>query len=166
MARAEVYENKFTSPPGRPCVRFWVHPQIMIGGNLNGPEDWAHLRDKYGIRAVVNLDHRSEAWMGMPALSECPVEDNGQGFSRHHVRQAVSFAWLWTGIGPIYVHCHIGVSRSPAFAYGMLRWIYGMSEDAALTAINMGEGEFGASWETVPKHVTYMKSVDRALSHD
>lgn len=135
----------------------------MVGGNINDGADLAHLRGKYGIRSVVNLDARSEAHLQVPALCECPVVDDGRPFAPHFVRQAVSFAKLQVGIGPLYVHCHIGVSRSPAFAYGILRWAFEMNPDAALTAINMGGGEFGPSWESVSKHRVYMESVERAI---
>lgn len=165
MALAEIYPNSHTSPPGRPCRRYWVHPLVMVGGNINDEADWAHLRDRYGIRAVVNLDHRDYSGLSIPALCQCPVEDDGRGFARQMVRQVVAFSWLWTGIGPVYVCCHIGVSRSAAFAYGILRWVFGMSEDGAVSAICTGEGEYGDQWEAVEKHRTYMRSVDLALAH-
>lgn len=159
-----LYQNVHTHPPDRPCVRHWVHPSILVGGNLNHSRDWEDLRAVYGIMSVVNLDARSEAHLGIPALCECPVEDNGNPFSQAAVRHVLSFARVQVGIGPLYVHCHIGVSRSPAFAYGIMRWALDMSREDALKGLNSSGGEYGDYLAYHPKHRVYIDAVERAIS--
>jgi hypothetical protein len=161
---SEIYLNAHTHPPMRPCVRHWVHPTILVGGNLNDDADYADLSGRLGIRSVINLDARSEAGLSIPALCEVPVDDNGQPFPTGAVRHAVSFAKLRVGIGAIYVHCHIGVSRSPAFAYGILRWVYEMSRAEAVACLNSSGGEYGSDYLSVPKHGVYLDAVDAVLS--
>lgn len=160
----EIHLNAHTYPPMRQCVRHWVHPTILVGGNLNDRADYDDLAARLGVRSVVNLDARSEAGLLIPALCEIPVDDNGQPFPRDAIRHAVSFAKLQVGIGAVYVHCHIGVSRSPAFAYGILRWVYGMSRPEAVARLNSSGGEYGSDYLSVPKHGVYLDAVDSALS--
>jgi len=159
------YHNEHTNPAGRQCVRHWVHDKVLVGGNINDQADWDSLYLTYGMRSVINLDARSEAHLGIPALCEVPVRDDGNPFDRASVRHALSFARVQIGIGPLYVHCHIGVSRSPAFAYGILRWALDMSIKDALDAINSSGGEYGSDYRRAfPKHLTYIDAVERAIS--
>lgn len=160
---AHVYHNVYTSPPGRPCLRHWVHPKVLVGGNLNDLNDWMDLHAAHGIRSNINVDHRSEAHFGMP-LCESPVEDNGNPFPRASVRHVLSFARVQSGIGGLYVHCHIGVSRSPAYAYGILRWAFDMSPEQALAGINSSGGEYGNDYlGHHPKHAVYLQAIEDAI---
>jgi len=145
-------------------VRHWVFPTVLVGGNVNDEADWNDLRDRLGVRSVVNVDARSEAHLPISALCEIPVDDNGQPFPRDAVRHIVSFAKLHVGLGAVYVHCHIGVSRSPAFAYGILRWVYGLSRADAVACLNASDAEYGSNYLAIPKHVVYLDAVDAALS--
>lgn len=164
VALAEIYANAFTYPRGRACRRYWVAPGILVGGNINDPDDWRHLREALGITAVINLDHRSESWIGIRHLLEHGVEDDGKGFTREDFEKVVSFARERLEEGPIYVHCHIGVSRSPTFAYAILRAVKGMPPAEALAAIDGAESEWESGWSSVPKHRTYVTSVESALA--
>lgn len=164
MALAEIYANVFTYPRGRACRRYWVASGILVGGNINDPNDWRHLREALGITAVVNLDHRSESWIGIRHLLEHGVEDDGKGFSRSDVEKVVSFARERLQEGPIYVHCHIGVSRSPTFAYAILRSVMGMTPDEALAAINGAESEWEHGWSSAEKHQVYVRSIEDAIA--
>ncbi len=159
-----VYHNVHTSPPNRPCLRHWVHPSILVGGNLNDLQDWQDLQVAFGIKSVVNLDARSESHLGIPALCESPVLDDGNPFSQASVRHVLSFARVQVGIGPLYVHCHIGVSRSPAFAYGIMRWALDMSAADALKGLDSSGGEYGDYLSYHPKHRVYIEAVERAIS--
>jgi len=162
MAVAEQYVNTYARPH-RLCLRWWAHPSVMIGGNVLHEADWKHLRDVYGIRSVLNVDHISDAGKGIPLLSECPVPDDGSPIPKGLVRHAVSFARMYLGMGKMYVHCHLGVSRSPAFAYAVLRWVFNMGKEEALRAVQTGGGELGENYGTDPRQRAYIDSVESAL---
>ncbi len=163
MALAEVYLNRIANPP---CHhrRYWVHPSILVGGNVVDEIDWKHLSAKYGITSVLNVDHTSDVGKGVLMLSECPVPDDGTPFPRGLVRHAVAFAKMTLGLGPIYVHCHAGISRSPAFAYAIMRWVLEMSPQAAIEAVRAGGGEQNETYGLMPKQRGYINSVELALS--
>lgn len=165
MTAPIVYRNAFTVPPDRPCVRHWVHQRVLVGGNLNDREDWMNLMVHHEIVSNINLDARSDAHIGMRYLCESPVPDDGNPFPRAAVRHVLSFARVQAGIGGLYVHCHIGVSRSPAFAYGILRWAFDMSPEEAMAGINSGGAEYGSDYLGYhPKHRTYIDAVESAIS--
>jgi hypothetical protein len=159
---AETYSNTYAIH-NRVCRRYWVHPKVMVGGNVLDAADWKHLQDTYSIASVLNVDGISDVGKGISHLSECHVEDDGTPFPRHIVRQAVSFAKLTTGFGPIYVHCHLGISRSPAFAYAILRWVFEQSPEEALKAIRASAGEWGQGYGTSGIHISYINSIEKAF---
>jgi hypothetical protein len=182
MPEVLLYQNRFTDPPGRLCRRHWAHPRVLVGGNLNDRLDWEQLT-RLGIWSVLNLDGRSEEHLRLPSLCEVPVADDGNPFSRAAVRRALSYARVQLetplpavrpGPGPysnlpasqsIYVHCHIGVSRSPAFAYGILRWALDMSPEDAMAGLNSSGAEYGSDYLGYhPKHRTYIDAVESAIS--
>ncbi len=166
----ETYANLYTDPPGRQTRRYTVHPEVMVGGEVNGNQDCYQLQRKYNVYGFLNVSGSTDRyWRGTGddglEICEVPLLDDGNGFDRDAVREAVSFAMHCRGEGVLYVHCHIGVSRSPAIAYGVLRWVYGMSRTDALLALDGSGGEFGHSYEHyAPKHAVYLASVDRALA--
>lgn len=126
--------------------------------------DWRHLHDAFGIRSVLNVDHNTDAGKGIQFLSECPVPDDGTPFPRGLIRHAVSFARMHIGIGGLYVHCHAGISRSPAFAYAILRWITDMSPGEALSAVRKSGTHWGDDYGAYTNQKTYLDSVEKALS--
>lgn len=165
---AETYPNKCTVPPNRPTQRYFVYPLVMVGGEVNDVYDAFHLRDEFDTGAVLNVGGRPEQYLfatvyGVRIL-EVPLVDDGNGFALSDVRRALSFAKLQQG-RVLYVHCHIGVSRSPAIAYGVLRWVYELNTTDALLALDGSGGEFGMSYlHYAEKHRTYLNSVERAIS--
>lgn len=177
MGMAEIYTNRlYTYEPTHPVQRWWVTPNLMIGGSICDNADWLHLSKDFGIRSVLNVEtEHSDEGKGIPNLSECRVPDDGSPFPFGLVRHAVSFARLMIGLGPIYVHCQMGGSRSPAFGYAILRWVHGMSADAALTAIRTGKdwslkakdgklvGGAGEIYGGHHYHQTYLSSVEAAF---
>ncbi len=163
MALAEVYLNRLARPHTH-HRRYWVHPSILVGGNVVDAEDWLHLSKDFGIRSVLNVDHYSDMGKGILMLSESPVPDDGTPLPRGIIRHAVSFAKMTVGLGPIYVHCHAGISRSPAFAYAIMRWVFDMAPAAAIEAIRAGGGEQNETYGMLPKQRSYIESVELALS--
>jgi hypothetical protein len=171
MTLAETYQNRFTNPPNQVCQRYWVHPMILVGGNVNDGNELIRLRQKFGICGFINLDHNrpndltgiENDWESF--FEDCldqPVLDNGEGFNPEDVRRVISFAYGFKGY-PIHLNCHIGYSRSPAFAYAIMRWVYGMQCGEATRALNESGGPFGSSYlNAAPKHRTYLFSIERA----
>lgn len=171
MTLVETYANAHTSPPGHQTFRYTVHPEVMVGGELNDREDLEHLMEDHRVSAVLNVGGRSEAayFRGMhERLAEVPLVDDGGAFEPEAVRRVLSHAMVMRREGRVlYVHCHIGVSRSPAIAYGVLRWVYGMGRAEALWALDSSGGAFGGSYlGYAPKHAVYIESVERALDRN
>jgi len=174
---AEVYTNRVYAPdPNHPVQRWWVTPDLMIGGSICDQTDWEHLAKDFGIRSVLNVEtEHSDEGKGIPNLSECRVPDDGTPFNVDTVRHAVSFAKMMIGLGPIYVHCQMGGSRSPAFGYAVLRWVHHMDSMAALHTIRNGKdwslkaqngqlvGGAGLPYGDHRYHQVYLSSVEAAL---
>ena len=64
MTVAETYLNRYGYPDPVATLRYWVHPGILVGGNVNDEADWRHLRDDLGIRSVLNVDHNTDTGKG------------------------------------------------------------------------------------------------------
>jgi hypothetical protein len=177
MGLAEVYVNRlYAHDPAHPVQRWWVTPDILVGGSICDLTDWCHIRDHFGIRSVINVEtEHSDVGKGVECLCECPVPDDGTPFPKDVVRHVVSFAKIRIGIGPIYVHCQMGGSRSPAFAYAILRWVKGMSPEEALKTVVDGKdwnmkvqdgrliGGSGAPYGGHWYHKAFLQSVEDAL---
>jgi hypothetical protein len=140
---AEVYVNaspRTISLAGRgwPCVRYWVHGHVLVGGSVNDAADGARLREEFGVAGVLNLEaEQSDVGKGFSGdeLLELPVVDNSREYDPEHVRRAVAWARTALERGAVYVHCYAGGGRSAAFAYGILRACLGYSAADALSAI-------------------------------
>lgn len=155
----EEYVNK----NGHVSQRCLVHPEIMIGGFVLDRHDWLHLHDDLGVRSVLNVcTDQSDEGKGIQCFAECRVPDDGQPFSVGTVRHAVSFAQLARGLGRIYVHCALGNSLSPAFAYAILRWVFRQSSSDALKAIREGKPK-AANYGHHAYHKSYLDSVEASL---
>lgn len=163
MAIVESYLNRYGHPDPVETLRYWVHPSILVGGNVNDEADWRHLHDDLGIRSVLNVDHITDVGKGITYLAECPVPDDGTPLPRGLVRHAVSFARYVHGFGPIYVHCHVGMSRSPAFAYAILRWVHDVGPDQALELVRSNGTPFGYSYGNFPKQRAYLDAIEAAF---
>jgi protein-tyrosine phosphatase len=164
MAVAETYENRLYAPdPHHLVSRWWVTNDLMIGGSIVDAADWRHLKTQFGMRSVLNVEtEHSDEGKGIDRLSECRVPDDGSPLPLGIVRHAVSFARLMIGLGPMYVHCQMGGSRSPAFGYAILRWVHGMSPDKALETINRGK-EWKVPFGSHAFHQVYLSSVEAAF---
>jgi protein-tyrosine phosphatase len=160
----EHYTNRLYQPHG-PIPRFWVTPDIMVGGSINDAEDWHHLASDFGIAAVINVEtEHSDEGKGIPRLSECRVPDSGEPFPRGLVKHAVSFAKIMVGLGPLYVHCQQGGSRSPAFAYAILRYVFDVKQGEALELVRKSKGAVLEDYGNHPFHRSYLRSIEEALS--
>lgn len=167
MAVLETYANRLYL--GHECQRWSVHPKIIIGGSILDYPDWRHLEKDFGVASVINVEtEHDDSDKGIDAvgdprqLLQCPVPDDGTPFPAEIVRRVVSFANIMVDEGPIYVHCQQGGSRSPAFAYAILRWTFRFTADAALAAIRAGKPK-AANYGDHHYHRSYLTSVESAL---
>ena len=166
MVHAESYVNSlYPFPDVNLIQRYWVTPDVLVGGSVVDEADWRHLEKDFGIRSVLNVEsEHSDEGKGIARLSECPVQDDGSPIPRGVVRQAVSFANLAAGFGPVYLHCQMGDSRSPAFAYAILRWVHEMTPQQAFDAVRAArDWAPGLPYGDHHYQVAYIASVDQAL---
>jgi CheY-like chemotaxis protein len=157
---AEHYTN--TISPNKPILpRYWITPNIMVGGNICDQADWEHLRDTFGITAVLNADPYPDP-STIPNYLCCPVNDDGNGFSKETIQQIIEFVSKNLG-GRIYVHCHLGFSRSPHYVYVILRACYRMSKEEALTKVLNALPSSSHHWGFNQHTTSYIKSIEDVL---
>ncbi len=159
---AEWYQNTY-SPQPAPMPRYWITPKILVGGNVVDAMDYQHLEKDFGIKAVVNVDERSESSFGIANLLEAYVEDEGVGFPAEYVRKVVSFGKEHMN-EPMYVHCHIGASRSPHFVYAILRGAHGLSRDDAMATVLKALPNERYRWGFNQHTASYVASIEAALN--
>jgi CheY-like chemotaxis protein len=159
---AEDYINECS--PNKPVIqRYWVTPKILVGGNINNQNDWYHLEKTYGIKAVINIE-TSEATRGIniPNLCEFYADDNGEHFVKERVHEVVKFAEK-NSHHPIYIHCHLGMSRSTHFTYAILRHNYKLSPEDALAKIKQALPTERHHWGFNQHTQAYVESIENAL---
>ncbi len=157
---------------GHVCNRYWISGGffLMVGGSLLGPEDWEHLQGDYGITDVVNVEteHSDAGKLPGEHLCELQVPDDGTPFPPDKVLAACMFVLgKLVKDGPassskFYVHCQMGGSRSPAFAYAVMRGCFDMSSSEALAAVRTAKGD--EAYGDHPYHKSYLGSVESALA--
>jgi hypothetical protein len=156
---------------GHPCHRYWIPGGffIMVGGSLLGPDDWDDLQRDYGITHVLNVgaDHDDAGKVPNDRLCQVRVPDDGTPFRPEAVLAACLFVAERVANAPVgkdpkfYVHCQVGSSRGPAFAYALMRGVFELSPEEALGAVraahktDYGDHEF---------HKVYMASIESALA--
>jgi CheY-like chemotaxis protein len=158
---AETYVNTvcINTPT---ATRYWVMPNIMVGGSVTSKEDWEHLQKAYNMGAVINVEtEHSDVGKGIDKLLEIQVPDNGTPFPFDVVKKAVLFSKNNMDKN-IYVHCQMGASRSPAFAYAVLRYCYNMTPQQALEKINESYPSHNYGYHGY--HQTYIGSIEQALA--
>lgn len=158
---AEQYIN--TISPNNPVLpRYWITPDLLVGGNICSKEDWIHLENYFGIKAVINVDGgHSEQSLGISNLLECSVNDDGTPFSKENITRVTEFAKKNLG-QPIYIHCHVGASRSPHFTYAILRTCYNMTPVQALSKINENLPEIHR-WGFNQHTTSYINSIENCI---
>lgn len=166
---AQIYVEQYrnTVLHDKPIVhRYWVTPNILVGGNITSQDDYNHLVADYGITGVVNLEYPEQSHgLEIPDTAELHVPDNGDPFPKHYVKTAVDYAKARKG-KPIYVHCAMGMSRSPHFAYAILRGCYDMSPDDALLTVKKALPSSTHHWGFGLHTDKYIPSIENALKPD
>lgn len=138
---AETYINKFAGQKDVIVSRYWVTPNIIVGGNINDNADFQNLLNKYNIGAIINADalQAHDEYKGIVNVFNMPVPDNGDFFPQDQLLKMLDFAQE-NKDKVIYIHCHLGMSRSPHFAYAILRDSYKLSAEDAYKMV----------WESLP----------------
>lgn len=158
---AEYYVN--TLSPNKPTIaRYWITPTLLVGGNICNKEELDRLVNDFGVRSIINVDAMQDHTGLIDNLLQVHVNDDGDGFPEGVVHQVVRFAKAHYH-EPIYIHCHIGFSRSPHFAYAILRLHGFEKEDAYRTvkdALPTLEHKAGFNRFTT----SYIESIERALT--
>ena len=163
MSLAERYKNSLYAH--NECDRYWIDPQMMIGGSILGREDWSHLVRDFTIGAEITVEcEHSDADRGIPEgqLIELPVADDAQPKPSSWFLAGVGFAANWMGPGQqkLYVHCQMGGSRSPAMGYAILRVCRGLTADQALARIREDKPGYGTS----PHAMSYLFSAEATIT--
>jgi CheY-like chemotaxis protein len=159
---AEEYVNSVS--PNKPVLqRYWIDSKLMVGGNICDQTDWQHLEKDYGIRAVINIETpEAEKGITIPNLCEFYAADDGGQFAKERVQEVVKFAEKHIS-EPIYIHCHLGMSRSPHFGYAILRHCYKMPQDEALAKVMKALPTERHHWGFNQHTVSYIKCIEEAL---
>lgn len=136
--------------------------RIVIGGGVGSAEDWATLTARGVTHCLCVTDPPD---VGVPAelALHAPIPDEGQPFPRELLARVVGYARkVLTEDGKLYLHCWVGASRSPSFAYAVMREVYGMGGPEAVAAINTfyPYGVYGQD----PKHQSYMVGIDEWIA--
>ena len=161
---AEFYMNTH-SPQTTPMTRYWITPKILVGGNITSAADWAHLEKDFGIKGVINVDGgNSDKDYGASDLLERNIEDNGGAFAADSVCEAVAVAKKHRD-EPIYVHCHMGCSRSPHFVYAILRGLFKLSTDDARATVWNALPSPRHQWGFNNHTASYTASIEAALEN-
>jgi hypothetical protein len=157
---AEYYTNT-VSPTNIVLPRYWLNSNILIGGNIIDQSDWEHLQKDFGIKAVINVDPRPNDGIQIDNILHCGVNDDGNSFPKETILSALKFAAQTEG--PIYIHCHLGMSRSPHFAYAILRANYKMSQEEALAKVKSALPSERHLWGFNQHTNSYIKSIETAI---
>jgi predicted protein tyrosine phosphatase/CheY-like chemotaxis protein len=158
---AEYYTN--TNSPILPVTtRYWITPNLLLGGDICDQKDWEHLRKDFGVNAVINVNSTTDTDKTIANLLERHVHDNGDPFPVQYVRDVISFAKKHLD-HPIYLHCHAGISRSPHFAYAILRGCHNMTQEEAMATIRKKLPDTHHGFNSHTK--SYVKSIEDALTN-
>jgi len=164
----EEYVNKvcINQPNAR---RYWITPEMMVGGSIIDAADYEHIKNKFYMHGILNVETEHSDFgkgINVDELCEIQVPDNGTPFPLEYVERAAKFTdeFLTKNKGRknLYVHCQQGGSRSPAFAYMVLRHHYKMSESDALGQIR-GCVPNGNNYGWHDYHKAYLKSIEDGI---
>lgn len=160
----ETYANKLYL--GHTCHRYWVHPRVMVGGSILDAADWKHLQKDFRLTAVLNVEtEHSDHGKEISNLLQTQVPDDGTPFPLDALQLASRFSTYVLGQHPgakIYVHCQMGGSRSPAFAYLVMRSALNMTPDQSLGVVRKHKPDYGHH----QYHQNYLGSIEKFLSND
>jgi len=124
-----------------------VLPNLFVGSCPKSPEDIDRLKNEVGISAVVNvqtdgdLDYWEIDWPQLEAhyqnveieVRRVPVQDFSPEALRENLPRCVeALDDLIKGGHTVFVHCNVGVNRSPSICIAYLCWMDGRALDDAV----------------------------------
>jgi protein tyrosine/serine phosphatase len=124
-----------------------VLPRVLVGSCPRTTNDIDCLIDEHGVSAVLNLQTDSDLayWqIDWPQLAQhyrsrgmivrrVPVVDFNQDDLRDRLPDCVTaLTELLRDERKVYVHCNVGVNRSPSVVIAYLHWVRGWALDEAL----------------------------------
>lgn len=158
---AEAYIDR----NGNRATRYWVHPQVLVGGSILHQDDWEHLRHNYGATSVLNVDNqKTEEHLWVPEYKHLPFPDNGERIPRDLVMESIGYArrQLTKPGSVLHVHCALGGARSPSIAYGICRRVFDMEPGHIMSLIRCARPDYGI-WRA-DEIGRYIVSIEDALS--
>ena len=123
-----------------------ILPNLFVGSYPVSPEDIDRLRRDFGVTAVLNVQTEEDmAYWGVNwyrlepycrkvgvEVRRVPVRDFDPDDLRRNLPKCVEVLDELLSQGhKAYVHCDMGVNRSPTIVIAYLHWIQGLSLDKA-----------------------------------
>lgn len=135
---------------------------IIIGGGVGSAEEWAELA-AHGATHCASATNPPDS--GVPEGSlQFHVDDDGTPFPEERLEQVVQLAArCFAGGGVLYLHCWVGASRSPSFAYAVLRAVRGLTPEQAAAAIQASY-PYRPTFGVDPKHKSYIAGIESWLA--
>ncbi len=127
-----------------------VLPHLFVGSCPRSPEDIDRLKSEAGISAVVNvqtdgdLDYWEIDWPQLEAhyrnvgveVRRVSVQDFSPDALRDNLPRCVEAVDdLLKNGHTVYVHCNVGINRSPSICIAYLHWIEGRTLDDAVDQV-------------------------------
>ncbi len=121
----------------------WLVPgyPLICGGSIIDAADWEHIRKDFGAEFCINVQNERSDVGNVPTdrLCEVPTDDaHAPPIPHENLAKVLEYALSKPNDAKLYVHCQMGGSRTPAFAYLILRGKYGLSAEQALAKVNEG----------------------------
>jgi protein-tyrosine phosphatase len=132
-----------------------ILPKLLIGSFPADAEDIERLRRDFGITAVLSVqtdDDLAYSDVDWPQLEaryrksgietrRIPVRDFDQDDLRERLPECVAALDELLRAGhTVYVHCNMGVNRSPTIAIAYLHWVLGWNLDKAVQYVTSRRG--------------------------
>ncbi|SRR5208282_5760960 len=123
-----------------------ILPNLCVGSFPKSPEDIDRLKKDFGITAVLNVQtdddmaywgvnwHRLVSYYRESGIEvrRVQVEDFNPGDLRRQLPECVEVLDELLRQGHmVYVHCNMGINRSPSIVIAYLQWIQGLDLDKA-----------------------------------
>ncbi len=120
---------------------------LFVGSCPKSPADIDRLKQEAGITAVINLQTESDLsywdidWPLLEAhyravdihVRRVPIQDFNRDALRENLPRCVAVADdLLKNGHTVFVHCNVGVNRSPSAVIAYLHWIEGRTLDEAV----------------------------------
>jgi protein-tyrosine phosphatase len=123
-----------------------ILPNLFVGSYPRSTEDIDRLKRDFGVTAVLNVQTKEDmAYWGVNwyrlepyyqeagiAVQRVPVRDFDPDDLRRQLPKCVeALDELLTQGHTVYVHCNMGVNRSPSIAIAYLHWVVGWDLEKA-----------------------------------